>query len=52
MLTPLSRPLFRASSQVGRVCKDQITGYAGRKGMTVKETEKWLGPYLSYDDNA
>jgi 5-methyltetrahydrofolate--homocysteine methyltransferase len=37
---------------VGRVCKDQITEYAARKGMTVPQVEKWLGPYLAYDDNA
>ena len=46
----LARSLAR--SQVGRVCKDQITEYAGRKGIQVKEAEKWLGPYLAYDDNA
>ena len=38
--------------QVGKVCRDQITDYAGRKGMTVEEAEKWLGPYLSYDPAA
>lgn len=41
-----------AAEQVGRVCKDQVTDYAERKGMGVKEVEKWLGPYLAYDDNA
>jgi 5-methyltetrahydrofolate--homocysteine methyltransferase len=33
---------------VGRVDKDQITDYARRKGMTVQEVERWLGPNLSY----
>jgi 5-methyltetrahydrofolate--homocysteine methyltransferase len=28
--------------------KDQIEDYAGRKGMTVEEVEKWLGPWLGY----
>jgi 5-methyltetrahydrofolate--homocysteine methyltransferase len=34
---------------VGKIGKDQIEDYAKRKGMTVAETEKWLGPYLDYD---
>merc|ERR1719484_382794 len=38
--------------QVGKVCKDQITDYAGRKGMAVEEVERWMGPYLGYDDKA
>ncbi|YCM44189.1 methionine synthase [Verrucomicrobiaceae bacterium 227] len=28
--------------------KDQIEDYAKRKGMTIEETEKWLGPWLGY----
>jgi len=28
--------------------KDQVEDYATRKGMTVAETEKWLGPWLGY----
>ncbi len=28
--------------------KDQIEDYARRKGMTLAETEKWLGPWLGY----
>ena len=38
--------------QVGKICKDQIEDYAGRKGMTVAEAERWLSPYLSYDPDA
>jgi 5-methyltetrahydrofolate--homocysteine methyltransferase len=34
---------------VGKIGKDQIGDYAQRKGMSVSETEKWLGPYLDYD---
>jgi len=34
---------------VGKLGKDQVTEYAARKGMTLAETEKWLGPYLDYD---
>merc|ERR1719247_861260 len=38
--------------QVGKVCKDQIVDYAGRKNMSVEEVEKWTGPYLGYDNYA
>jgi 5-methyltetrahydrofolate--homocysteine methyltransferase len=34
---------------VGKIGKDQIEDYAKRKGFTIAETEKWLGPYLDYD---
>ncbi|MES2735294.1 MAG: vitamin B12 dependent-methionine synthase activation domain-containing protein [Verrucomicrobiota bacterium] len=30
------------------VGKDQVEDYAARKGMTVAEVEKWLGPWLGY----
>jgi 5-methyltetrahydrofolate--homocysteine methyltransferase len=33
---------------VGRLAKDQVEDYAKRKGQSVGETEKWLGPYLDY----
>jgi len=38
--------------QVGKICKDQVVDYAERKGMAVEEVEKWMGPYLGYDDKA
>merc|ERR1719378_178288 len=38
--------------QVGKICKDQVVDYAARKGMSVEEVEKWMGPYLGYDDKA
>merc|ERR1711924_171492 len=38
--------------QVGKICKDQVVDYAARKGMPVEEVEKWMGPYLGYDDKA
>jgi len=38
--------------QVGKVCKDQIEDYAARKGQTLEEAEKWMGPYLAYDPQA
>ncbi|MBX7211715.1 MAG: homocysteine S-methyltransferase family protein [Verrucomicrobiaceae bacterium] len=28
--------------------KDQVEDYAARKGMSVEEAEKWLGPWLGY----
>ncbi len=34
---------------VGKLNKDQIFNYAERKGKSVKETEKWLAPNLSYE---
>eukprot|EP00742_Colponemidia_sp_Colp-10_P011435 GILJ01012705.1.p1 GENE.GILJ01012705.1~~GILJ01012705.1.p1 ORF type:complete len:1239 (+),score=277.93 GILJ01012705.1:12-3728(+) len=34
---------------VGKVCKDQITDYANRKGMTVEQVERNLGSILAYD---
>lgn len=34
---------------VGKVGRDQVVDYARRKGQSVAETEKWLGPYLDYD---
>ncbi len=33
---------------VGRLGKDQVEDYAARKGMTVAEIERWLGPNLGY----
>jgi 5-methyltetrahydrofolate--homocysteine methyltransferase len=34
---------------VGRIGRDQVDDYARRKGMTLAEAERWLGPYLNYD---
>ena len=34
---------------VGRVGRDQIESYAERKGMSIEEAERWLGPYLAYE---
>ena len=31
---------------VGRIGKDQVEDYAQRKGMTLAEAERWLGPNL------
>ncbi|MCA9094711.1 MAG: hypothetical protein KDA68_14590, partial [Planctomycetaceae bacterium] len=34
---------------VDRITKDQIESYAKRKGMSVQELERWLGPNLGYE---
>jgi len=34
---------------VGRIGKDQVLDYAGRKGWTLAEAERWLSPTLGYD---
>jgi 5-methyltetrahydrofolate--homocysteine methyltransferase len=34
---------------VGKIGMDQADDYARRKGMSLAETEKWLGPVLGYD---
>ncbi len=33
---------------VGKVGRDQVEDYATRKGWSVAEAERWLGPYLDY----
>ena len=34
---------------LGKIGRDQVIDYAGRKGMSVAEVERWLGPNLNYD---
>jgi 5-methyltetrahydrofolate--homocysteine methyltransferase len=34
---------------LGKIDRDQVADYANRKGMTVAEVERWLGPNLNYD---
>jgi 5-methyltetrahydrofolate--homocysteine methyltransferase len=34
---------------VGKLARDQLLDYHLRKGMTLQEVERWLGPYLNYD---
>jgi 5-methyltetrahydrofolate--homocysteine methyltransferase len=34
---------------VGKIDRDQALDYHLRKGMSLQEVEKWLGPYLNYD---
>ena len=37
---------------VGRIGRDQLESYAERKGFSIEEAERWLGPYLAYDPAA
>ena len=34
---------------VGKINRDQTADYHLRKGMSLQEVERWLGPYLNYD---
>jgi len=34
---------------LGKIGRDQVVDYAGRKGMSVAEAERWLGQNLNYD---
>ena len=34
---------------VGRIGKDQVEDYARRKGMSLRDTERWLAPNLGYE---
>jgi 5-methyltetrahydrofolate--homocysteine methyltransferase len=34
---------------LGKIDRDQVSDYHARKGMTVGEVERWLGPNLNYD---
>ena len=37
------------SALVGRMAQDQVADYAKRKGWTLAEAERWLGPNLGYN---
>ena len=34
---------------VGKLGRDQVEDYARRKGLTLVDAERWLGPYLGYE---
>jgi 5-methyltetrahydrofolate--homocysteine methyltransferase len=34
---------------LGKIGRDQVADYAARKGLTVAEVERWLGPNLDYE---
>ncbi len=35
---------------VGKIARDQVEDYARRKDMPVADAERWLAPYLAYDN--
>jgi 5-methyltetrahydrofolate--homocysteine methyltransferase len=37
---------------VSKLDRDQLLDYHIRKGFTLQEAERWLGPYLNYDPNS
>ncbi len=37
---------------ISKIDRDQVLDYHLRKGMTLQEVERWLGPYLNYDPQA
>jgi 5-methyltetrahydrofolate--homocysteine methyltransferase len=46
-----SHPLAKYFN-VGRIGRDQVESYAKRKGVSIEEAEKWLGPNLAYEASA
>ena len=36
---------------LGKIEKDQLTSYAKRRNITLKEAQRWLGPNLAYNSN-
>jgi 5-methyltetrahydrofolate--homocysteine methyltransferase len=47
----LAHPASRYFS-LGKIDRDQVEDYARRKGMSVAEVERWLGPNLNYEAGA
>ena len=37
---------------IDRITREQVESYAGRKGMSVREIERWLAPNLGYEPKA
>jgi 5-methyltetrahydrofolate--homocysteine methyltransferase len=37
---------------VGKMDRDQVEDYSRRKGMDLRDVERWLSPYLNYDPGA
>ena len=37
---------------VGRIGRDQVERYAGRKGIDIAQAERWLRPHLAYDEKS
>ena len=47
-LGSLRRPSEAHYFGVARIERDQVEDYAARKGMRVREVERWLAPVLNY----
>ena len=47
----LASPSARYFS-VGRLARDQVEDYAGRKSMSIEEAERWLAPNLGYENRS
>ena len=45
----VSRPPDARYFGVGKIERDQVEDYARRKGWTLAESERWLGPVLNYN---
>ena len=42
---------IQANDLIGRkIARDQVEEYSVRKGMSVAAVERWLGPYLNYEN--
>ena len=37
---------------VGSIARDQLKSFAERKGMSIREAERWLAPNLGYEPSA
>jgi 5-methyltetrahydrofolate--homocysteine methyltransferase len=37
---------------LGKIDRDQVVDYAARKGMSITQVERWLGPNLNYEPGA
>jgi 5-methyltetrahydrofolate--homocysteine methyltransferase len=37
---------------LGKIARDQVEDYAARKGLTVREAERWLAPNLGYEPSS
>ena len=46
---PSMLSLIHIYFSLGKIGRDQVVDYAERKGMSVAEVERWLGPNLNYD---
>jgi 5-methyltetrahydrofolate--homocysteine methyltransferase len=48
----LSHPEEPTISASAKVERDQVEDYSVRKGMDIREVERWLAPILNYEPSA